>query len=211
MKEKVAKLLRHMGRNTGRDKGVAIQSSVKQLSKARLSEEIDVALNAGPCVIAGASARGVGSSASLQEEPWGGAIPDVDMRRVIRHPGAREKDFLHEVMEGILNNEVRYEAVNNGKGVLVLPGDPGKKWSFSEWKAGDPRFRQWKPTGENALETLSKMPPSAGEEGTSIKKKRAGGHSQQGAEQPAGTDDGDEVVEDRDEGAARSLNRQKGE
>ena len=211
VKEKVAKLLRHMGRNTGRDKGVAIQSSVKQLSKARLSEEIDVALNAGPCVIAGASARGVGSSASLQEEPWGGAIPDVDMRRVIRHPGAREKDFLHEVMEGILNNEVRYEAVNNGKGVLVLPGDPGKKWSFSEWKAGDPRFRQWKPTGENALETLSKMPPSAGEEGTSIKKKRAGGHSQQGAEQPARTDDGDEVVEDRDEGAARSLNRQKGE
>lgn len=204
----VATRLRSTGRKTGRERGLVIQVIVQELSKAQMIKEIDATLNAGPCVIAGASAAGTGSKASLQAESWEGAMPEIDLRHVIRHPGAKDDDFLTEVMEGIVNNDVRYEAVNKGKGVLVLPSDPAERWNFSKWQAKDPRFLQWRPSGDKALETLSNMLPSAGEAGTNSGGKRTKDQEKE-KERLAASKGDDEGVDDRDEGEERGMSRTK--
>ena len=211
----VTKRLRNMEKKTGREKGLMIQSIVQELSKERLSNEIDEALNAGPCVISGASITGTGNNASLQAESGEEAMSDADLRQTIKHPGAQDTHFLREVAEGILNNDVRCEAVNGGKSVLLLPADPAKKWNFSEWQIGDPRFRLWTPLGEGALAMLSNMPSPAGEKTDASGGKAASGKEkrtidqQKKAEQEAANDGDDLAVQDRDEGETRGISRTK--
>ena len=215
--EHVRKRLRHVPPPppTGRDRGLMIQAIVRELSQERLSNEIDEILNAGPCVVSNASIMGTGNNLSLRAEPGEEGMSDADLRQIIKHPGAQHTHFLIAVTEGILNSEVRCEAVSEGKSVLVIPADPAKKWRFSEWPTGDPRFQQWTPLGDGALAKLASMPSPArenqnasGDKEASGGEKRTKAHQKEAAQEEA-SGAGDVEVHDRDEGEVRGLSRTK--
>ena len=198
----------------GRKRGLRIQAIVKELSQERLSNEIDEILNEGPCVVSNASIRGTGNDLSLVAEQGGEGTSDADLKRIIKHPGAKNAHFLRDVTEGILNSDVRCEAVGGSKNVLVFPADPKKLWGFTEWPQGDPRFQAWIPLGDGALKELAGMPSPAqknqqesGSKDAGAKKKRS--KDEVAADQAGASGSGDVEVQDRDESDARGISRTK--